>query len=158
MKTSEKQLEASRKWKAKNKEKVAAYQKEWRQLNKDKMKQYMSDWRFANQEHIKEYNSRWNSSNLDYHVDRHLKYTYNISIVEYTKMLEKQEFKCAICGIHESEAIRSKLFVDHCHETGKIRALLCLNCNTALGHIKEDTNILHSMLNYLKEHKNDNEG
>lgn len=152
MKTNEKQLEASRKWKANNKEKHKAYQKEWRGKNAEKIKQYMSIWRESNQEHIQEYNSRWKTDNPDYFVDKHLKYKYDISIIEYTKMLEKQQFRCAICNVHESEAIKNKLYVDHQHSTGNIRKLLCHNCNTLLGHSKEDTEILQKAISYLKEH------
>lgn len=152
MKTNEKQLEANRKWKANNKEKHKAYQKEWRGKNAEKIKQYMSIWRENNQEHIQEYTSRWKTDNPDYFVDKHLKYKYDISIIEYTKMLEKQQFRCAICNTHESEAIRNKLYVDHQHSTGNIRKLLCHNCNTLLGHSKEDIEILQKAISYLKEH------
>jgi cAMP phosphodiesterase len=146
-----KQLEASRKWKAKNKEKVAEYQKKWRSNNKERIKEYMKDWRESNQDNIQEYNSRWKEENSDYFVDKHLKYKYGISIEKYTEMLKKQDFKCAICKVHESEAVRKKLFVDHCHKSNEIRSLLCLNCNTAIGHAKEDTTILQSMIDYLKD-------
>lgn len=153
--TSKPQLEASKKWKQANKDKVSAYQKEWRGKNKDKMKQYMQEWREANKENIQEYNSRWKQANPDYSIDKHLKQQYGISIKEYCEMLEKQNFRCAICNTHESEALRSKLFVDHCHSTGKIRSLLCHNCNTALGHTKEDINRLEAMIAYIKEHQFD---
>ena len=45
-----------------------------------------------------------------------------------------------------------KLYMDHNHETGKVRSLLCVNYNTALGKVKEDINLLYKMIDYLNEH------
>jgi len=63
-------------------------------------------------------------------------------------MFEKQKGCCKICNIHQSKTLKN-LFVDHNHETGEVRALLCHNCNTAIGLIKEDTNVLASAIKYL---------
>lgn len=40
--------------------------------------------------------------------------------------------------------------IDHCHKTGKVRGLLCKTCNTGIGHLKDDPNILRSAINYLE--------
>lgn len=71
-----------------------------------------------------------------------------MSIEEYEQKLKDQNGKCAICK-QESE---HRLNIDHSHETGKIRDLLCRNCNYALGHAKDDINILKEMINYLDKH------
>ncbi len=73
--------------------------------------------------------------------------SYGISYEDYNSMLEKQNYSCLIC--------RSKpetLHVDHCHKTGKVRGLLCSTCNTALGHAKDDIEILKKMIEYLEVH------
>ena len=61
---------------------------------------------------------------------------------------ERDIKKCKICGKHQSELTLS-LNVDHCHITGKIRGLLCGNCNKALGLFKDNTKSLKNAINYL---------
>ena len=55
-----------------------------------------------------------------------------------------------ICGISEDE-IGKKLDVDHCHDSGKVRGVLCNPCNTMLGHARDKVEILESAVAYLKE-------
>ena len=61
---------------------------------------------------------------------------------------------CAICGLHEAEVRNNKtkyygLYIDHCHNTGQIRGLLCHNCNLLIGHAKDDVQVLVSAIGYL---------
>ena len=67
---------------------------------------------------------------------------------EYDFILEKQEGKCAICGA--SDNFGRYLCVDHSHETGKIRGLLCNPCNQALGLLKDNVGILNNAIDYLR--------
>jgi hypothetical protein len=83
-----------------------------------------------------------------------IKTTYGIDIDEYNKMFDEQEGKCAICGKHRNE-FKNGLSVDHDHQTGKIRALLCNNCNPLLGHAKESIDILQKAIKYLEKHKDE---
>jgi len=85
--------------------------------------------------------------------------TYNIKPEEYYDKLKEQNFKCAICGEEETsvawnnkEGKVKKLAIDHDHKTGKIRALLCVRCNTFLGRVNENINLIQSMIDYLKRH------
>ena len=78
-----------------------------------------------------------------------LKRVYGIDLNQYNQMFASQGGKCLGCERHQSE-LKFKLAVDHCHETGKIRGLLCLNCNAALGNVRDDVEILKSLINYLK--------
>lgn len=75
---------------------------------------------------------------------------FGITLECYNKMFEQQQGCCFICGRHQSELSKA-LNVDHNHENGKIRKLLCWNCNYALGLVREDINILLSMIDYLDE-------
>lgn len=59
---------------------------------------------------------------------------------------------CSICNIEDGKS-QKRLSVDHCHITGKFRGWLCCNCNTALGHLKDNINILEKMIGYLKNHE-----
>ena len=47
--------------------------------------------------------------------------------------------------------------IDHCHKTGKVRAVLCQRCNTLLGHIEKNMHLISPMLGYINKHKGDNE-
>ena len=75
---------------------------------------------------------------------------YGITNVEYEEMLERQSFCCAGCGLHENE-LGKKLHVDHNHETGTVRGLLCGNCNRALGLVKENLKTLVELQKYLEK-------
>ena len=74
-----------------------------------------------------------------------LKYRYGITEETYEKMLKDQDHCCAIC----KEKPKKHLAVDHCHETGKIRGLLCMNCNKGLGMFKDDENRMNKAIQYL---------
>jgi hypothetical protein len=83
-----------------------------------------------------------------------LKHRYNITLDEYTEMLENQEGKCAICGRPDSGKKANKAFcVDHCHETGKVRGLLCMPCNRSLGQFQDNADILRKAADYIDSHK-----
>jgi len=57
---------------------------------------------------------------------------YGLSNSDYEKLLQLQHYRCGICGIHQKEVYYT-LAVDHDHETGKVRGLLCTTCNVRLG-------------------------
>ena len=76
----------------------------------------------------------------------YLQYNYGLSEEDYQDLFEKQDGKCAIC----SEP--GKLGVDHNHTTGQIRGLLCRQCNTAIGSLKESQDLLDSAKGYLKNY------
>ncbi len=76
-----------------------------------------------------------------------LKFRYGITSEEYRNVLQKQDSKCAICGAVPG---KRSLHVDHDHETGKIRGLLCHKCNVGLGHFSDDPNLLIKASKYLE--------
>ena len=73
-----------------------------------------------------------------------LKQSHGITLIEYETLYESQDGKYKICGL------KKKLSVDHDHETGRIRGLLCVNCNTMLGQCFDNTEILKSGIKYLE--------
>lgn len=79
----------------------------------------------------------------------HLKQSYGITLEQYDKMVEDQNGVCAICGNINSNGRR--LSVDHNHNTGKVRALLCGGCNARLS-VVEDKNFIKKAKQYLREH------
>ena len=72
---------------------------------------------------------------------------FNITPGEFYKMSRLQNDKCKICYIKTKE----RLYVDHDHNTGLIRGLLCRNCNSGLGFLKDDYKTILSAANYLEE-------
>lgn len=80
-------------------------------------------------------------------LDHALRKRYGISVEEYEKFLEKQDGMCAICL---SEPGRRRLDVDHSHDTGEVRGLLCELCNKALGGFNDDPDLLQRAIMYLK--------
>lgn len=86
--------------------------------------------------------------------NKYFERVYGITVEQYEEMLHKQDHKCAICGgegfLMNKDRHQMKLVVDHCHETGRVRGLLCHNCNRALGLFKDSVENLSSAINYLK--------
>lgn len=75
---------------------------------------------------------------------------YSISSDEYNALLAYQNGGCASCGKVPSEKMKY-LCIDHNHETGKVRGLLCRKCNLALSFVQDDKNILQSLIEYLNK-------
>lgn len=76
--------------------------------------------------------------------------SYGITIEQYDEMLAAQGGLCAIC---RGECPTGKrLGVDHCHETGKVRGLLCKSCNTGIGSLADSIECLEAALAYLREY------
>lgn len=83
---------------------------------------------------------------------------FGISALDFEKLVELQNNKCAICGNPETANDKNKktvraLAVDHCHNSNKVRGLLCTNCNILLGHSKDDISILKKAIKYLEDHQ-----
>lgn len=83
----------------------------------------------------------------------HLKKKFNISLSDYNDMLEKQLGRCAICGSERPSINGSKIVhfaVDHNHVTGRIRSLLCIQCNQGLGQFQDSPSLLRKAASYLE--------
>jgi hypothetical protein len=86
----------------------------------------------------------------------YLKRTYGITSTDYKTMLEAQDHKCGVCGSEGftmKKEHKVKLVVDHDHETGEVRGLLCHNCNRALGLFHDDPEALMKAIKWVtKKH------
>ena len=76
----------------------------------------------------------------------------NITKEEYQNMYIQQEGKCKICS-NSPTGFKKTLCLDHCHDTLKVRGLLCDNCNAGLGKFKDDIEIIEKAINYLKTNR-----
>ena len=82
--------------------------------------------------------------------NRSIKTKYGIDIEQYNQILKDQNYQCAICGCTTQKHSYQKNFnIDHNHETGEVRGLLCTACNRALGLFKDNPDILRKAAEYL---------
>jgi hypothetical protein len=108
------------------------------------------EWRAKNPDIAKASRKRYKAKNPDGPRNINLKSRYGITLAEYNKLLSDQNDVCAICkGVNKNGR---RLFVDHHHATGKVRALLCVGCNSAIGLLKEDAKLARILADYLEKH------
>jgi hypothetical protein len=129
----------------------------------------LKDFRFSNLEvvsGIEGYDHNNREERIAYHreyrknyapkyTEGDLKYKFGISLSEYSKLIIDQGNKCAICDQPETQLRNGRikaLAVDHDHETGKVRGLLCCACNQALGKFKDEKKLLLAAVAYLEKH------
>jgi hypothetical protein len=117
-------------------------------------------WRDKNRERLNAQGLKWIRANPLKRLDHQLKSIHGITLDEYNKKKEEQKDLCASCGKPEVAKIWKnqklgikRLSVDHCHTTGKIRDLLCQQCNMALGALREDPIIIRKLADYIERHK-----
>ena len=112
----------------KHKEYIRVYNKKWREQNKEKL-------------------ALWNETK---ERSNRIRRTYGITEEQYNNLSEIQNHCCAICKTHKNE-LPKPLYVDHCHDTGTIRGLLCQKCNSGIGLLKDSIEILENAVSYLKK-------
>lgn len=125
---------------------------------KECRKAYAKVYHKKNKDRINAKDKRYREENRDRVLDSRLRHLYNISLEQYNKMLEEQDYVCAICKRHNITG--KALSVDHNHKCcpGKrscgdcVRALLCFKCNTTLGQFEDDEGYLQETLNYIKKY------
>jgi len=85
--------------------------------------------------------------------ERKIQYAYNLTKEDFLKMLDSQGNVCAICRSDDWGCGKktTRPHVDHNHETGKVRGLLCNNCNRSLGLLKDNADVLKSAVKYLED-------
>jgi hypothetical protein len=168
-----------RKYKANHKEKCSAYNKKYRQEHRDeieaKRKIYVaatkekrrSQRAIYNRTHAADIEARrkaryaadpekykarmalYKKANSGRAKDYYLKHHYGISLEQYRAILEAQGGACKICSATFDTA-KLKPHIDHNHDTGKVRGLLCNCCNIAVGMIKENIPAAMALVAYLE--------
>lgn len=88
------------------------------------------------------------------HRNCQLRRDYGITLDDYEVMLKSQDGVCAICGDPPKGGKTSSknLHVDHDHETGKVRGLLCNNCNLGVGKFRDDPLLMEKAASYMRQH------
>lgn len=85
--------------------------------------------------------------------DAYLRQKYGITLEDYESLLSLQDNRCAICGSEGTKTRKGTTFalaVDHCHKAGRVRGLLCQDCNSGIGSLKDDITLLQAAISYLK--------
>jgi hypothetical protein len=150
-----------------NKLNKAIYDKEYRIKNKDKIREYWNTKEYkekSNERRKKRYpehrekmllrqkNKYKNDSNLRAKIlSRKYYYKYGITFEEKNRIVLQQENKCKICGNVFKNA--RDTHVDHDHNTGKLREILCRKCNYGLGNFKDNVYIMQKAIDYLNKWK-----
>ena len=121
------------------------------QEEKERKKQINKKWKKNHREKYLAQKKRYYEKHKDQWVNQKHKIErkYGITEEQYKIMVIQQNNKCLICGKSSNNQIR-RLAIDHCHTTGKIRGLLCDNCNLGLGAFQDNPEILQSAIKYLE--------
>lgn len=91
---------------------------------------------------------KWRAANPRLSKDFGLRHRYGIPLGTYDRMFAEQNGKCAICETTDPGG-RGDFHIDHCHDTGVIRGLLCHNCNVGIGHFQHDEVLIQQAINYV---------
>ena len=92
---------------------------------------------------------KWQQSNPRAKRNTHLKSKFGITVKQFDEMLKQQNHCCAICMTTTPKG-RGTFHVDHCHETGKIRGILCHDCNTGIGKLGDSLESIKKAVSYLE--------
>ncbi len=140
-----------------NKETIRKKSKIYRDAHKEEHKVRRKKYYKANKAKMNAYGREYYSKNskkvCEQNRNTYLKREFGITNEQYNEMLVFQNYVCAICCQPETATLKGaikRLAVDHCHETNKIRGLLCQGCNQAIGYARDNTEILTRMIDYLK--------
>ena len=144
-----------------NKEALREKQREYYQKNKEAILERSRQWQANNPERVKELASNGYMRRVIREEqfpeekrrrrNKIYKSRYGISLEEYEAIEKDQNMACAIC---KARCARYEfLSVDHCHETGKVRGLLCHSCNVAIGHFKDSAENLENAVQYMKKQR-----
>ena len=131
------------------------------EVYKTRQRDYMKRWRSDNKARVSEYMTKWHADHSDhelkyrklYNANRKWLKRYGLTYATYVEMAAAQNWACAICHFVPSGEGRDRLAVDHDHETGAVRGLLCQHCNRGIGQLHDDPDLLYAASEYLSIHK-----
>lgn len=141
---------------AENREERIKYSVEWKKNNR----LHVNNWNKEDKEKDPEKYKKWSKDYRDRLGEKRnameISRRRGIMVEKYYEMIEQQDNRCAICNEKEKRTAKNKILklcVDHDHATGKVRQLLCHDCNTGLGKFKDNQDLLQSAIDYLKKHQ-----
>ena len=153
-------------WRQVNRERVNALEKERRsrlpvEVRREKHRKYYAEnktkvdaknkkWAAENRERSRSNQARWHAENKGRRQQQSRDRRFGLALGEYDQMIVDQMGMCAICS-REGNVGGIALAVDHCHNTGKVRGLLCNPCNTSIGLLGDDATLVLKAAAYLVE-------
>lgn len=144
-------------WQKGNRESANRNHRAWVQLNRERARQHTRAYKDRNREKIRQRGVQyWKERGPAFRRNSKLKYIYNIGLAEQEAMLAAQNESCAICErplVGDSKI--NKPHIDHCHETGKLRGVLCMVCNSGLGMFQDNPTLLRQAVIYLEHYAKD---
>ena len=149
---------------ASNKDQRSAYMAEYYRKNRGKFTRSPEQQRAYNALRRKQYSesliireetkaraTAWRNQNRGRYREAVLLRKYGLTMEAYNKLLRKQRGRCAICGFADQSNPQAFPVVDHCHKTGKVRGLLCRDCNRGLGFLKDQLSYVRKAAVYLSK-------
>jgi hypothetical protein len=131
---------------------VTAFKKEWSRRPKvvERNREYQREFSQTpkRKAQIKAYQISETKTGITLRSRFKLKYKYGLTEDAFKAIFDSQDGACATC--RDPFAKPTDAQVDHCHNTGIVRGLLCANCNRALGMVGDDINVLRQMIEYLR--------
>lgn len=153
-----------REYRAKNRERINELKREAYRRNPEGHKAKNQRWRSENPDRYATLQTQYRERNLDATLERSRQWyrdnkdraaatqrrnklkRYGLTVTAFEALVAAQMGQCAICGIVPQD----RMVVDHCHETGKVRGLLCRPCNAGLGIFRDSPSILEAAIAYLR--------
>lgn len=139
----------------KNQEECIKKTGDWKKANRDRINEQVRLDRQLNPEKHKSWQQKHMEKEGELYPMKAAARRRKITLNYYQELIAKQNNKCAICDQEETRMHNGKLTrlcIDHCHSSGKVRGLLCHACNTAIGKFKDDISLLNNAILYLNSH------
>lgn len=136
-----------------------AYQKQWRADHREELKAYHQAWYQENKERVRLRNLEYRKKNREKyraaHRARQIRGRYGIEAEEFDRLMIEQQGLCKICHVQMviGGLDHDSVCIDHDHETGRVRGLLCHRCNLGLGGFRDKMALVQAALDYLKAAK-----
>lgn len=140
------------KGKAIPRDKQQEYQNRWRARNRERLRKQARKRYAENPEYYREKARKWRQNNPRKRAKIRRKATlaqYDLTPEDFQTMLESQGGACALCGSDDPQHWSGRFQVDHDHDTGTVRGLLCAPCNGGLGLLNDDPALLRKAIDYL---------
>ena len=150
----ERRRQQSKAWRDNNKERVKETDKEYRSKTKQHQKERRKKHREENKEATAASRRRYRENNPEKVAIADIRRRYFLSEDSAKELYERSMGTCDSCGDEwDPEKYKNRRFcVDHDHDTGAIRGILCMPCNAALGLLKDDKEVVRKLLSYIEEY------
>ena len=142
---AEKEAQKRYRMSVKGRKKMTEYQKHWSKT--DKGKTCAKKHRSKNKDNIKKYNKKYYKNHRELFLSKHYEKRYGLTIEQRKDLYFNQNGCCILCG---EPTPYDKICTEHSHKTGKVRGLTCYRCNTFIGYIETNSQLVPKILTYLE--------